>query len=366
MSQQLFTFRSPVRQDPIFRAAARAKAAGKDCINGTIGILLDEEANPLILDSTKNALKQSSEHVLYSPLQGVPEYLACVRDLVMVEPTTPCVATVGGTGALSVLLRFAAQAQYRNVMIPLPSWPNHIRIVEDAGYNAETRDTFDAMIEALRKTDVPTIALVQGSCHNPTGVVITDAQWQELADALTGSPHAVLVDCAYQGLGSGLKEDIRAVPILQTSGVPVMVAWSASKNHTIYGLRTGAALVLSGDDTMTERLKMAQRSLVSQAPVTGQHVVATVQTHYRDLWEQELHEIRSMLSRKRAVLVDALDLPAETEGLFLQLPLSEAQIEQLIQKNIYLTPDGRVNLAGIPFSRMDALITGIQKIRESA
>lgn len=363
MSQKSpFNFTHILKTDPIFQAAKRAKEAGGNILNGTIGILMDEEGEPLLLQSTARALKEVAPSTLYSPLGGMPEYVACVRSLLTLPEDTPCIATVGGTGALSVLLRFGAQADFCDITIPTPSWANHARIAEDAGYSVHEVESLSALTQYLQTQTTPHIALLQSSCHNPTGAKVDETEWQQLADALSGSSHAVLLDTAYQGLGSGRTEDIRAIDICRAAGVTTLVAWSASKNHTIYGLRAGAAIVLSDDADIQARLCMAQRSLVSQAPSFGQAVVHYVQTQCRDLWEEELAEVRSLLQKKHALLTQALALPVHTEGMFVQLPLSTKQVETLTTKNIYLTPDARVNLAGIPLKRMDELIDGIRSI----
>ena len=101
-------------EDKIFgannRATALADKIGADkVINGTVGSLLDEEGNLVMLDVVKDAFKQltSREIGSYAPILGYPEYLDAVIDQCFGESKPQgyiraCV-TSGGSGALPQL-----------------------------------------------------------------------------------------------------------------------------------------------------------------------------------------------------------------------------------------------------------------------
>lgn len=355
-----------ISPDPIFTAAQRAKHGGSDAINGTIGVVLSERGELLLLPSVREAIATiDSTKTEYPPLAGLPAYLDVVKKLTFDTADVAAVASVGGTGALSMLLHLAKHSGYQSVILPTPTWANHQRIISSAGlkiaecaYLENGTPTFAPLIAIAEETTEPCILLLQASCHNPTGRDPSKEQWQEVADALADTPHAVLLDFAYQGLGDGIEEDRESIRMFSNADIPLLVSWSASKNHCLYGLRTGAAFMsIPGDTNLAQQhLSMMSRSLVSVAPIIGQKIVATVQAEHADEWNAELTILRTLLAKKRQMLADALpqfaQLILSSKGLFLQLPLTEQQIELLTSKKVFLTPDGRINIAGISLNRI--------------
>ena len=375
-----FTTLSPLPEDPIFAAACRAADAGPDAINGTIGVILEENGEPHLFPSVRTALKEiDAIDTHYPPLAGLPAYREVVSSLVFGKAAAHAiaVATAGGTGALSVLLRTAHTAGYRNAIMPTPSWANHERVIVGGGFSltkvpyiANGTATFDALHSTAMEAEEPCILVLQAGCHNPTGLDPDTLQWQELAHTIANTQHTVLLDFPYQGFGHGVAEDTLPVQILVDAGVSLLVAWSASKNHSLYGLRTGAALGYSSDETkramLLQHLTIANRSLLSVAPRTGQQVVATVQNKYREVWEDELRKLRTLLNEKRTFLTDTLpqyrEAIANTHGMFVMLPLAKESIEQLAKENIFLTPDGRINIAGISLENIKKLGTALERL----
>lgn len=371
----------PIPSDPIFAAAKRAKAAGKDAINGTIGVILDEDGSLLLFPSVRKALGEiDMNDTGYPPLEGLPDYLASVRSLVFPWKEAreiPACATAGGTSAVSTLLHLAKRAGYDTALVPVPTWPNHMQLLRAAGmewrecpYVRDGKATLATLIELVRTQSNPCVLILQAGCHNPSGLDPVISDWQALADALKDSPHAVIMDLAYQGLGESVEKDTEPMRILEQANVPILIAWSASKNHCMYGLRAGAALIDTRSDEHRDlfagQLAMMNRALSSVAPVTGQRVVARVQTAYAQEWEADLSALRGLLTKKRAMLAEALphlaDSIVRTRGLFVQLPLTPAHIVALEQKNVFMNPDGRVNIAATATKRVRELGEEIGKI----
>ena len=351
--------------DPIFAAADRAKKAGPNVLNATIGVVLNEEGVLELFPSIQKAIQTlHMEQTAYPPLAGLPAYQSTVRTLVFgdKEPHVAVTAVAGGTGALSALLRVAHTAGYRNVLLPVPTWANHARVVTGMGfelhtcpYLAEGIPSFTPLIEQLGAAKEPQLLLVQSGCHNPTGLDPSEEEWRALGTALAGTAHTVLLDMAYQGLGNGVAEDTLPVSLLIDAGTTPLVAWSASKNHCLYGLRAGAALAYTKSEEekqiLEKHLVIATRSLYSVAPVTGQQIVAITQLEFAKEWEHDLTELRTLLRQKREALAIALPAYSKTilrcRGLFVQLPLGTEQVAHLTKQNTFLTPDGRINIAGI-------------------
>src|SRR5439155_21081601 len=89
--------------------------------------------------------------------------------------------------------------------------------------------------------------------HNPTGVDLTRAQWDELAPILAERDLLPYLDLAYQGFGDGIVEDAYALRALAAArgrdGRPLAfcVANSFLKSMGLYGERCGALSVVCAD-----------------------------------------------------------------------------------------------------------------------
>jgi aspartate aminotransferase, mitochondrial len=116
------------------------------------------------------------------------------------------VQALSGTGALRLgtefLARFypgyleasgAGAGATRTVLLPNPTWGNHIPICEDAGLRVGKYRYYDArtcgldisgMLEDLRAAPARSIVMLHACAHNPTGVDPTPAQWQQIASVV--------------------------------------------------------------------------------------------------------------------------------------------------------------------------------------
>lgn len=314
----------------------------------------------------------------YPPLLGFPEFRSGVTRLIFGDQTDAIasIATTGGTGAVTINLKLLKLLGIREVLLPVPSWPNHRRLLTSLGFivhevpHLERGSTsLHGIMEALSAAKQPCGVLLQACGHNPTGLDFTDEQWRELATFLRKKEHVVLLDLAYQGLVRGVEEDAASVRLLREAGIPLLVAWSASKNHSIYGLRTGLACAVASDAAEREELErhfmILTREMHSAAPVTGQQIVALVQQEHADQWRTDLEDLRAVITRKRRTLKDAVPPFADAlagAGLYALLPCSSEQILLFKQRKIFLLPDGRVNIAGIPDARMEEFTNACKQI----
>ena len=379
-----FTLHTPAERDPIFQVAEEAKSAGPGALDASIGVILDEEGRLLTLECVRKAAGEYAHAAEksgfpYPPLLGVPAFRTGVTKLLYGagDSTIASIAATGGTGALALAIKLLQKMEIRRVLLPLPSWPNHRRLLD--GFGMETLslhareknriqigDIVDGWTESHGKKCA---LLLQAGCHNPTGRSWTAREWEELAAALAGSPHVVLLDCAYQGLGEGVEEDAAPTRILRQAGVPHIVAWSASKNHTAYGLRTGLVCAVASSEREREELEqhlmILARELHSAAPTPGQHIVAAVQARYGEAWRRELASLRTALGKKRALLQQAFppwSAQLEGRGLFTILPLAPEAIRALRKERVFLTDDGRMNIAGIPLGRMEEFCAKVRTV----
>ena len=278
--------------------------------------------------------------------------------------------TPGGTGAVRLAAALAKAAGVTRVHLGVPSWPNHAQILQDVGLDISTfhhakadgTADADALLEAIANARPTDAVLLHGCCHNPTGVDYTEAQWEQIADALVASDILPILDVAYHGLGQGLDEDVAGVRAVLAKVPEALVAYSCDKNFGLYRDRVGAFYMIArtpGDlPAITSNANALARANWSMPPDHGGAAVRTV-LRDEDLtaqWLEELDDMRTRMRRVRARLaaadeeVPGLNLAAlgEQNGLFAMLPLSKDQITRLREDHgIYMAGSGRINVAGL-------------------
>lgn len=383
----MFSSLPAAKPDPLFAIAAEARAAGPTCIDGTLGVYMDEEGKPLMLPSVGKAMNELGKtlkdfNCAYPPLTGLPSYRSAVHKLIATESDiVASIASTGGTGALAINLRLMSMllgSEKPNIILPTPAWANHMPVCKWAGftvietpYLVNKKASIDAIADTIKKQSGKFGIMLQVGCHNPTGLDLADADWPALIKILQTKECVVLLDFAYQGFKGEPEADAVAIRLCREAGLTTLVTWSASKNHSIYGLRTGlaAAFVNAEDEkkTVEGTYSVISRGLHSAAPTFGQAVVALTQEKYRTEWLKDLADARAMMSKKRKLLIDGLPpscTPALSGyGMFAMLPLSPEQVTRLkTEHNAFVPLDGRVNIAGIPLKRIGELCEKVKAV----
>ncbi len=364
-------------KDPIYAIAEEARKAGPEAINATIGIFMDEDGKPLVFESVRKAVADIASNLTtrsygYRHLLGLPEYRKAVGSLL--DPTgtllMASIATTGGTGAVALNLRLA-KLMYPGItaILPVPAWPNYRRLLPDARIDTqevphvrEGKADAHGILTILAEATKPMLVILQVGCHNPTGLDLTSSEWAAVADAMKSSGSVALLDFAYQGFAGTPEEDAFPIRLFAEAAIPTLIAWSASKNHSIYSERAGLAACLVPDEPTKANVEnhycILTRSIHSGSATLGQEVVRVVQETYKEEWLGDLEAARQTLRAKRDLLRQKLpgDLRGTLQGngMFAMLPLSKNEIEELKRKqNVFLTGDGRINVAGIPMKRLE-------------
>ena len=75
---------------------------------------------------------------------------------------------------------------------------------------------------------------------------------------------------------------------------------------------------------------------------------------------------RTMLRKKRelmrTLLPESFQKSLAGYGMFAMLPISAKQVEALMERDVYFTLDGRINIAGIPLTKIAPMCERIQDI----
>ncbi|GKT55743.1 aspartate aminotransferase [Colletotrichum tofieldiae] len=275
------------------------------------------------------------------------------------------VQTISGTGAnsLGALLISKTMQPKPKVFIGVPTWGNHIPIFKDAGLETTTYPYLDSskhavnfagFLEVVRSAPKGSVFVLQGCCHNPTGVDLSIQQWQELAMEMKAHGHLPFFDTAYQGLGDGLDEDSAGVRVFVASGMELLVCQSFSKNFALYGERCGALHVVGTTEEVAANVQDKLRSLIrhtySSSPAYGSRLVkiALSNNNMRD------NCYGSNVKRNQDKPIDKVQTPGDwshltkEKGLFSCLALSPSQCKSLGNTyHVHLPESGRINIAGL-------------------
>ncbi len=153
-----------------------------------------------------------------------------------------------------------------------------------------------------------------------------------------------------------------------------LAAISFSKNFSMYAERIGCLILFSKGDTASAvltQLKQLARRNYSNPPVHGARIISKIlQTpDLKDEWEEELCRMKERISFLRKLLVSRLASAAtqtdytyflDKKGLFSFCNLTKDQVDCLIQEyGIYMTSDGRMNIAGLNATNIDLVIKAL-------
>jgi len=387
----MFSHLDPYAGDPIL---SLNEAYGNDPrphkINLSIGIYFDDNGHIPVLGCVREAEAQllaEGAAKPYLPIEGAP---ACRREVqallfgrdheAVKSNRIATLQTVGSSGGLKVGADFLKRwFPASEVWVSDPTWDNHRSMFEGSGFTVHTYPyydsatgglKFDAMLAALRTLPAKSIVLLHACCHNPTGVDLTRAQWEQLIPVLRERDLLPYLDLAYQGYGDGITEDAFAVRALASSGLSFFIANSFSKSMSLYGERAGALSVVCPNAAEAElalgQLKATVRRNYSSPPIHAGLVVAKVlsEPKLRAAWEADVAAMRERILAMRRSLHGVLSakLPARNfdyfltqRGMFSYTGLSAAQVDRLREEHaVYLVRSGRMCVAGLNTKNVEA------------
>ncbi|WP_372382676.1 aromatic amino acid transaminase [Xanthomonas sp. NCPPB 1068] len=367
-------------------------------VNLGVGIYYDENGRiPLLraVHKIEQQLAQEAKPRGYLPIDGLAAYDKATQALLFGAESALVASgrvatsqTVGGSGALRVgadLLKKLLPTA--TIAISNPSWENHRAVFGAAGFEVVDYTYFDAashglnfdgMLADLAKLEPGTVVLLHACCHNPTGADLTREQWKQVAGLLKERNLFPFVDIAYQGFDKGIEADAYAVRLLAAEGIDsYVVASSYSKSFSLYGERVGALSVVSATaaeaKAVQSQVKRIIRTIYSSPSTHGAALVAGVLTspELRDLWEQELTEMRERIHALRAGLVDKLatlgapefDFIQRQAGMFSYSGLTKTQVDRLRDEfAIYAVGTGRICVAALSQRNLDYVAQAVATV----
>ncbi len=384
--------------DPILGLSIKYKADTNPLkIDLGVGVYKNEAGETTILNCVKKAEKFRLENEVtktYIGGAGSALFNEQMTSLifgdhkVITENRVKTVSTPGGTGALRVAAEFISRCKTgAKIWLSNPTWANHKGVFSAAGldiqeyayydYENKTLD-FDAMLNALKQVGKDDFVLLHACCHNPSGMDLSQEQWQQVAAVAKDVGFTPLIDMAYQGFGDGLEEDAYGVRLMAETVTNMILCSSCSKNFGLYRERIGACTVIGETPATTEIalsiIANVARTIYSMPPAHGAAVVETILTseELRNEWYVELAEMRNRINDNRSVIVDKLKEKGVTrdfshistqKGMFSFLGITAEQVQRLQDEySVYMVGSSRMSIAGISPSNVDHLAESIAKV----
>ncbi len=399
MTGSLFSSIEMAPRDPILGITEAYNAdANPAKVNLGVGVYTDDTGKVPLLECVKRAEAQLTTAAAprsYLPIDGLASYDKQVQALVfgadssvVTEGRTITVQSLGGTGGLKIgadfLKRFNADAE---VWISDPSWENHRALFESAGFVVKTYPYYDAathgvnftgLLNALESAKPGTVIVLHACCHNPSGVDLTDSQWDQVIEVVGRRQLVPFLDLAYQGFSRSIDEDGAVVRRFAATGRALLVSNSFSKSFSLYGERIGAFHLVASSREEAQRvlsqIKRVVRTNYSNPPTHGAQLVATVlgTPELRALWEQELSGMRDRIKVMRQSFVAKLKtrLPAQDfsfvahqNGMFSFSGLSQTQVARLKSEfSVYAVDSGRICVAALNTRNIDTVVEAIASV----
>lgn len=390
--------------DPILKLTDQYRADPNPlALNLGVGAYRDQNGQPHEFRAVTHAIAAvSSQPVLhnhqYLPIDGSPHFnnlsaLLIFGQNIVQSKSVATVQTISGSGALRVALEFCRKVlNSSTVLVPDPTWSNHIQMVSDAKmalshyayYHPRTRSVdVPKLIADLSVALERTVVILQPCAHNPTGADIPRQTWSEILRVVRERKLIPLFDMAYQGMASGdIHQD--AYPVrLFAQNVNTLVAHSFSKSMGLYNSRIGSLSVAvpyhpSQTSSIISQLKWIIRTMYSSPPADGARLVETIlsQPQLHAEWTQELKQVTERMNDMRLALYKGLTtrcVPGDwnhilnTTGMFVRLGLSHKQVEIMrTNHHVYMTADSRINVAALTETTTQYLCDALAHVLSSA
>jgi len=388
--------------DKIFGIVDKFKAdSNSSKVNLVVGAYRDNDGKPVILPSVHKAQQKIFEGRLdneYAAIGGLTSFIKNGLNLQFGDGSPPleegrvaAVQALSGTGSLRLIAELIARQWDSSLDKPTvhfsdPTWGNHHNIFQQAGLKTATHRyldyttnlvDIDGMLEDMKKMAPHDVICLHAVAHNPTGADPSDDDWQRIMDVVQERQLLPIFDNAYQGYASGdCTKDAYAVQLFAKAGITFALTQSFAKNFGLYGQRVGIASVVCATPqeaaAVESQLKILVRALYSNPPVHGARIVDTVlgDEELRAEWLQDvkgmatrIESMRSTLRQKLAEVGSTHDWSHVTSqiGMFAFTGLKPDEVqESMINKHaVYMTPDGRISVAGLNTNNVEYVAQAI-------
>ena len=352
--------------------AKKAKLNNPNTINSTAGMLFDDNGKIYTFDAVKNAMNDLSNEKMftYSDTGGSVNFRKAILEWVFGSKINEfkdyhlkAVATPGGSGAIS--LTFSTYLNRGDkVLLPKVMWETYITYAEERECSYLTYDLYDEngffniesikyCIEQIGEQE-NIVLVVNDPCQNPTGFCLKDRDYDLLIELLNSYSRNIvlLIDMAYFDYYSSNGNLIRSRYTKLTrlnDNILTIFAFSGSKTFGLYGLRVGAAIVMSKDEEEVIHFKNCfeyiARANWSSVTTLGESIIEelVLNDEYKESFKDELCKVSGILVERAKIFIEESEkcglvtLPFEC-GFFVCVPTSNPQklMDALKKDDVYV------------------------------
>ena len=326
-------------QDNIFaannKAVALADKLGNDkVINATVGSILDEDGNLVVLDVVQEEYKKLTprQYSSYAPIQGYAEYLDDCIDQCFGESRPAgyirACSTPGGTGVLHHAVHNYSEIG-DEILITDWHWGAYDSVIKD------------------NNRKIRTFSLI-----NKEGHFDLDDFRIQLNDLV--SKNVILVpDVAYLDYSGEKKECRKFFKVFGNlpKNILVIVAYTLSKGFTLYGQRMGAMIGITSDEGVAKEFvdinqysSRATWSNCNSAPQQAMIAICRDPAKIEKLDEERKFYFEMIQQRANIFMKEADELGIKyvpyISGFFITIPMEGAQAvcDKLQEDNIFMVP----------------------------
>lgn len=395
--------------DGVFTIVQKAKGAkeivGKEnVIDATIGSLYNEQGTIVAFDSVFTPYQNIQKEILAKyaeSFQGNPDFRKQVYHWV-IEPSNchlahRVIATPGGTGAVNMTITEILD-EGQTIVLPEIAWGSYQLMATMHNLNIQTYHLFEdqhfnlthfkqTCLDVLDKQD-KLLVVINDPCHNPTGYSLDKQEWQEIVHFLNtcaqDKPVILLNDIAYIDYSYDLTHNHDYMDTFNqfNENVAVIVAFSCSKTLTSYGLRCGAAIILSQREEIVRQIEIVfektARATWSNIPNGAMENFTYVTTKNLSAYLKEKDYYIDLLNKRSSIfLAEARHVNLETypykEGFFITLKMPNNTIrdifhEKLMANHIYTIKVNlgiRVGICSLPLHQCPGLAKKMKDILDN-
>ncbi len=386
--------------------AKERKSHNPNVIDATIGSLYNEDASFYKFKTIDNLLKSLNDVELYtySPSDGGKQFKDAVlkwvfrdhKDYILNNMHTMVIATPGGTGAISnsiynsckkndiLLLPDLYWGPYSNMATSNELTVEKYQMIYNNKFNInEFILKSDEIIEKQNKL----VTIINDPCNNPTGYSLTNDELEDIIEYFNSKENSgitLIYDIAYIDYANvGIEKTREKFLILAKAKKHILIniAYSASKSFSIYGLRTGAQIIMSKDkeivNTAYDSSCFLARTRWSNSSKIGISLLTKIASN-DDLFNkanQDITEAVGILNERAKIFIEeskivGLDLYPYNGGFFITVKCNDSKtiFEKLKGSDIFVLPFPnaiRISISALSLREIKGLANNIKKTMDS-
>ena len=390
--------------DTVFAVASKAKASKatdpEGTVDATVGTLCDEDGKLVAFKSVfdhYDAIDPRVKAAYASSFSGNPIFKEAAYNWVIanqkVDLPYRVIATPGGTGAVNMGIHtFLDEGQ--TLLVPEIAWGSYKLMAEENHLALKTYplfsensfdiESFKKIVHEIADQQDKVVCVINDPCHNPTGYSMTLDEWKEVLTLFNeisrSHPVVVINDIAYIDYSSDLAHSRDYLTLLNdlSDNVLFEIAFSCSKTVTSYGLRCGAAIILSKKEESVREAEIYMekyaRAVWSNIANAAMENFAWVVNENRDAFLKEKQDYIDLMNKRSSLFIQQADevglkyYPYK-EGFFVTIVCPDAEKaayhERLLDNKIFTVQvkDGiRIAVCSLPMNKIDGLAKKLKEL----